>query len=138
MLKLWRFVPLILLAGCGQDHPVEPTHMRIAWDSDGSPVIVAEGFDPRVIASSTPGTVWMLYYYPNDLPPFVCRQEGGWRGLVEVRVTPDSIYHPAGAERHEEDCRVVWSNHLRVDGLAPTEGRVRLESVRLIGETTNL
>ena len=80
----------------------------------------------------------MLFYYPGDLPPFVCRQEGGWRGLVEVRVTPDSIYHPAGAARFEEDCLVEWSGNFRIDGLAPTEGRVRLESVVLTGATTNL
>ncbi len=131
MLKLWRFVPLIVLAGC-QEHPVQSTHMKVAWDSDGDVVAIADVLDPDFIAATLPGTLWMIYYYPDGLPPFVCRQEGGWRGLVEVHITPDSIFHPVDAARFEEDCLVEWRGNFRIDGLKPTEGRVRLEGLHLV------
>lgn len=128
----------ILLIGC-QGHPIEPTHTKVAWDSDGNGVIMADEIPSNLVTATLPGTLWMIYYYPDGLPPFVCRQEGGWRGFIEVRVTPDSIFHPADAERFENaGCLVEWSGNLRIDGLTPTEGRVRLESVKLVGAATNL
>jgi hypothetical protein len=120
----------VLLVGC-QGHPVESIHTKVAWDSDSHPVVM-DGLTPKFMAATVPGTLWTIFYYPDDLPPFVCRQESGWRGLVEVIVTPDSIFHPADAARFEENCRVEWTGNFRIDGLAPTEGRVRLESMHLV------
>ncbi len=120
----------LLVAGC-QERPIQPTSQRLAWDPDAGAVILTDAITPDALAATAPGTLWFIYNYPAGRPSFVCRQMGAWRGLVEVRVTADSVYHPENAARYEQECSVKWSNRLRIGDVVPTEGRVRLQSVRL-------
>ena len=120
--------------GCQNVQHLDPIDSRIAWDSDARDVVLLDAVEPEQLVATAPGTLWLLYYY-EDGRIFTCRQDGDWRGLIEVKVDPDTVYHPADAARYEEPCSVKWSNRLRVDSMEPNEGRVRLEYVVSTGAT---
>lgn len=103
----------------------------IAFDELGGPIHVREGgLHTDDIKRWAPGYLWRIEYWEDVGAFFVCTEEpDGWRGYRQVGVSADSIWVEGGDSDLEVVCRVEWGQGLRVGGVPPTTGVVRIDSL---------